>query len=92
MSIQAAVGRTSTCMFERDAETLPRRDLAALQTRRLKQTLERAYANVAHYRKKFDAAGVRPGDFKSLADIAKFPFTLKTPRFDRPFRPGPIFF
>ena len=53
-------------------------DLCALQTSRLKQTLERAYANVAHYRKKFDAAGVRPSDFKSLADIAKFPFTLKT--------------
>jgi phenylacetate-CoA ligase len=65
-------------MFEQDAETLPRRDLAALQTSRLKQTLERAYANVTHYRKKFDAAGVRPRDFKSLADIAKFPFTLKT--------------
>ena len=78
MSIHAAVGRTSTSMFERDAETLPRRDLAALQTSRLKQTLERAYANVAHYRKKFDAAGVRPSDFKSLADIGKFPFTLKT--------------
>ena len=78
MSIQAAVGRASSCMFERDAEIMPRRDLRALQTSRLKQTLERAYANVAHYRKKFDAAGVRPSDFKSLADIAKFPFTLKT--------------
>jgi phenylacetate-CoA ligase len=77
MSIPAAVGRTSR-MFEQDAETLPRSDLSALQTSRLRQTLERAYANVAHYREKFDAAGVRPSDFKSLDDIAKFPFTLKT--------------
>ena len=78
MSIQAAIGRAGTCMFERDAETMSRGDLTALQTSRLKRTLERAYANVAHYRKKFDTAGVRPSDFKSLADIAKFPFTLKT--------------
>ncbi len=78
MSIDTAVGRTGTFMFDRHAETMPRQALAALQTSRVKQTLERAYANVAHYRKKFDAAGVRPRDFKSLADIAKFPFTLKS--------------
>jgi phenylacetate-CoA ligase len=78
MSIQPAVGGANTCMFERDAEALSRSELAALQTSRLKQTLERAYANVAHYRQKFGAAGVGPSDFKSLADIAKFPFTLKT--------------
>ena len=34
--------------------------------------------NVPHYRRKFDAAGVKPADLKSLADIARFPFTLKT--------------
>ncbi len=73
-----AVGSASICMFERHAETMPRNDLAALQTSRLKQTLERAYANVAHYRKKFDAAGIQPRNFRSLGDIAKFPFTLKT--------------
>jgi len=32
---------------------------------------------VPHYRKAFDAAGIRPGDLKSLADLAKFPFTDK---------------
>ncbi len=78
MSIEMAVGGASTFMFDRPAETMPRQALTALQTRRLKQTLERAYADVAHYRKKFDAAGVRPRDFNSLADIAKFPFTLKS--------------
>ena len=57
---------------------MPREAISALQTSRLKQTLECAYANVAHYRMKFDAAGVRPHDFKSLADLTKFPFTLKT--------------
>ena len=30
-----------------------------------------------HYWKKFDAAGVHPDDLKSLADLARFPFTTK---------------
>jgi len=65
-------------MFDPDAECMPREALTALQTARLKQTLERAYHNVAHYRKKLDAAGVKPSDLKSLADITRFPFTLKS--------------
>jgi len=65
-------------MFDPDAETLSRDALTALQTSRLQQTLERAYASVPHFRKKFDAAGVKPGDLQSLADIARFPFTIKT--------------
>ena len=78
MSINTAVGSVAAFMFDHDAETMPRRALAALQTRRLKHTLERAYANVPHYRRKFDAAGVQPRDFNSLADFARFPFTLKS--------------
>ncbi len=79
MSIETAIGDgAGALMFDCHAETMPRKALSALQTSRLKQTLERAYSNVAHYRKKFDAAGVRPRDFGSLADITKFPFTLKS--------------
>ncbi len=58
-------------------ETASREQLQALQLERLKWTLEHAYDNVSHYREKFDAAGVKPGDLKSLADLAKFPFTVK---------------
>jgi len=65
-------------MFDPDAETMPRDSLTALQTNRLKQTLQRAYADVPHYRKKWDAAGIHPSAFKSLADIAQFPFTMKS--------------
>src|SRR6201987_4045173 len=50
----------------------------ALQVRRLKWALTRAYANVAHYRRAFDKAGVHPSDFTELADLAKFPFTVKS--------------
>mgnify|MGYP006196994827 FL=1 len=52
-------------------------ELRSLQLKRLQQTLQHAYANSPVYRAKFDAAGVHPGDCKSLADIAKFPFTTK---------------
>jgi phenylacetate-CoA ligase len=65
-------------MFEPAVETLPRTQLAALQLERLMKTLERAYACVPHHRAKFDAAGVKPDDLKSLADIVRFPFTVKT--------------
>ena len=59
-------------------ERASRDELAALQLGRLKQTLERAYANVAHYRRAFDAKGVHPRDLTTLADLAQFPFTVKT--------------
>ena len=58
-------------------EVASRDELQALQLERLKGSLRHAYENVAHYRVKFDKAGIHPGDLKSLADLAKFPFTTK---------------
>ncbi|ABE38752.1 phenylacetate--CoA ligase PaaK [Rhodopseudomonas pseudopalustris] len=58
-------------------ELASRDELQALQLQRLQWTLRHAYDNVAHYRAKFDQAGVHPDDLKSLADLAKFPFTTK---------------
>lgn len=58
-------------------EVASRDELQALQLERLKWTLNHAYSNVAHYRAKFDKAGIHPGDLRSLADLAKFPFTTK---------------
>ena len=52
-------------------------ELRALQLERLRWSLRHAYDNVAHYRKKFDAVGAKPGDLKSLADLSKFPLTAK---------------
>ncbi len=58
-------------------ERASRDEIVALQLSRLRATLAHAYANVPHYRKTWDAAGVHPGDLKQLADLAKFPFTTK---------------
>jgi len=58
-------------------ETASRDEIAALQLERMKWSLNHAYANSPFYRKSFDDHGVHPDDLKSLADLAKFPFTTK---------------
>ncbi|MDZ5456049.1 phenylacetate--CoA ligase PaaK [Azohydromonas lata] len=58
-------------------ERASRDEIEALQLQRLRRTLEHAYENVPHYRRAFDGKGVHPGDLKTLADLAKFPFTTK---------------
>lgn len=58
-------------------EMASRDAIAALQLHRLKWTLQHAYDNVAHYRKAFDAKGVKPADLKQLSDLSLFPFTTK---------------
>jgi len=64
--------------FELEAiEKAPRGELERLQLERLQWSLRHAYDNVPHYRKKFDAAGVKPADCRSLADLARLPFTTK---------------
>ncbi|MEW2632652.1 phenylacetate--CoA ligase PaaK [Streptomyces sp. NPDC048389] len=60
------------------AERLGREELEALQLERLRATLHHAYENVAFYRRSFDEAGLHPDDCRSLADLARFPFTAKT--------------
>ncbi|MGW2850332.1 AMP-binding protein, partial [Streptomyces sp. NPDC001274] len=60
-----------------EAERLGRDELAALQLDRLRTTLRHAYENVGHYRAAFDRAGLRPEDCRTLADLARFPFTTK---------------
>ena len=67
-------------------ERASRDELQALQLERMKWTLKHAYDNVPHYRAAFDAAGVHPEDLRTLADLAKFPFTeKKTLRDNYPF-------
>lgn len=64
--------------FDRAAnDTLDPVALAALQLERMRASLAHAYEGNPAYRAKFDAAGVRPSDLHSLADLAKFPFTTK---------------
>ncbi len=43
----------------------------------LRDTVRRVHANVPHYRRVLDAAGVHPDDIRSLDDLARIPFTTK---------------
>ena len=52
-------------------ETLPRAKLDALHLHRLQQLCHYAYERSAFYRRKFDAAGIRPGDIRSLEDFKR---------------------
>jgi phenylacetate-CoA ligase len=52
-------------------------ELRTLQLKRLQATLRHAYAHSPTYKAKFDLAGVHPDDCRTLADLAKFPFTTK---------------
>ena len=52
-------------------------ELRTLQLARLKEAVLYSYERVPHYRQKFDAAGVHPGDLKDCSDLARFPFTSK---------------
>lgn len=58
-------------------EIASRDEIAALQQRRMAWSLRHAYENSPFYRRRFDEHGVHPDDFRTLADLAKFPFTLK---------------
>ncbi|MGD9603313.1 MAG: phenylacetate--CoA ligase PaaK [Gammaproteobacteria bacterium] len=58
-------------------ETASRDELSALQLERLRATVARVHANVPHYRRAFEQAGVHPDDLRSLEDLARFPFTTK---------------
>jgi phenylacetate-CoA ligase len=72
-----AASLQETYYHEAGVETLARDRLAALQLERLRKTLAHAYANVAHYARAFDAAGLTPTDLRQLDDLARFPFTVK---------------
>ncbi len=60
-----------------DIETASRDELSALQLKRLRWSVNHAYENVPHYKKKFDAAGVHPDDIRDLTDLEAFPLTSK---------------
>src|SRR5947208_3478643 len=59
-------------------ETMPRRELHALQLRRLQQTVRRVYDHVSFMRGHLDETGVRPDRVKTLDDLRRLPFTRKS--------------
>ena len=60
-----------------EIECMSRDEMAALQSKRLANVVNRVYHNVDFYHKKMKALGGEPGDIKGIEDIDKLPFTTK---------------
>jgi len=54
------------------------KQLKRIQQERIRKIVRYAYRNVPFYRKRFGEAGVKPESIRSLDDVPKIPFTLKT--------------
>lgn len=63
--------------YNQEMECLALDKKKELQSKRLIEVVNRVYNNVAPYRAKMDAIGLRPEDIKSIDDISKLPFTTK---------------
>lgn len=64
-------------IWNKEAETMPRKELERLQLQRLQQTIDLVYNKVSFYKKSMDERGVKPADIKSLVDLNKLAFTSK---------------
>jgi len=65
-------------VFDGQAQLLKPQQLRRIQTERIRRIVRYAYRNVPFYRKRFDEAGVKPDAIKTLEDVARIPFTVKT--------------
>ena len=65
-------------LWDAQHETMDREQLRALQLERLQATVTRVHERVPFYRDKLAAAGVEPGDVRTLDDVAALPFTTKS--------------
>ena len=64
-------------IYDKKHETMSREKMRKLQLKRLREIVKYAYENVPFYKKKYDEAGVKPSDIKTLKDIEKLPFVTK---------------
>lgn len=64
-------------IWEKEIECCSHKKIEEIQLERLKHMVNKSYERVPFYQKKFDEAGIKPSDIKTLADVAKLPFTTK---------------
>lgn len=63
--------------FNKEIETMSRKDIEALQLERLKWTVDYCMKNVPFYHERLTAAGVTADKIKTLSDIRYIPVTTK---------------
>ncbi len=63
--------------WNKKMETMPLKELQAVQLEKLKRQVKHMYEHNPVHKKKFKNAGVAPEDIKTLDDIQKIPFSVK---------------
>ncbi len=63
--------------WEREIETIRRRDLEALQLKRLQKSIRLAWRNIPFYRNTFSELHMSPRVIASLRDLQRLPFTSR---------------
>lgn len=63
--------------FNPEIETMPVEEIQKLQSKRLIEQVRHVYQNVAFYRERMDAVGVKPEDIHGIEDLHKLPFITK---------------
>ena len=76
--------------FDPTTETLPREQLAALQLSKLQAMATELWEKNRFYADKWRAAGLRPGELASVADLSKLPLTTKHELMEDQARHGPF--
>ena len=64
-------------IWNKEFEMMPREKLQDWQSEHLRSTVKRVYENVAPYREKMDAIGLKPEDIRGIEDLSRLPFTTK---------------
>ena len=64
-------------IWNKTKECMDREQMRALQSERLRKTVDRVYHNTPFYRDKMQSLGLTPDDIQSIDDIVKLPFTTK---------------
>jgi phenylacetate-CoA ligase len=63
--------------WNKEMETMPRDKREMLQLERFRERMAYVYDRSPMYKKKYDQAGIKPSDIKTLSDISRVPFTVK---------------
>ncbi len=64
-------------IFNPHIETMPLDKLRRLQSERLQKLVAYVYEKIPFYKQQLDQRGIPPSSIKSIADIARLPFTTK---------------
>lgn len=67
-----------TSYIYHEVETIPRRDMERLQVERLRACVDRVSNTVPFYQQKLTEAGVAADSIRSIEDLDRLPFTLKS--------------